>query len=210
MKKFNKVLIGDWESSGLIDWNKPINFEEGPQGLQVGLCVVEDPYGAWEIVDEFEATVGWLGPVPGQPQRQVEYPGLTWSAQAQHVHGLSVSSVLDKPHPMMICSYLEPFLKTHFGSEKIVFGGHNPSFDMYFNRQLLHMGEKINTIRFDHRTLDSNTLGFFLLGAHNSDELFRAVCGVDRGKHGALEDARLTVKSFKALSDEVRRVFPFE
>jgi DNA polymerase III epsilon subunit-like protein len=205
VKKFAKVLVGDWETSGLPP-DEP-RFDEGPQGIQMGFCVVEDPYEKWEIVDEFRADVQWLGPTQ---TTQGLHPDLVWSSEAERIHGITQASLLTKPHPQMIAQGLVPMLKRHWPGEKIILGGHNPGFDMYFTKQFLWFAGASREVRLDHRMLDSSTLGFFTLGISNSDDLFLATSGSRRGKHDALEDARLTVGAFRELTRHLRPVFPLD
>jgi len=205
VKKFAKVLVGDWETSGLPD-DEP-RFDYGPQGIQMGFCVVEDPYDRWEIVDEFRADVKWLGTTQ---QYEGEHCHLTWSPEAERVHGISQASLLTKPHPEVIAGGLIPILQRHWVGEKIIFAGHNPWFDLYFTKQFLWFAGVSREVRLDHRMLDSSTLGFFTLGIANSDDLFLATSGSRRGKHDALEDARLTVGAFRELTKHIRPVFPLD
>lgn len=173
----------------------------------MGFCVVEDPYEKWEIIDEFRADVQWLGPTQ---YYKGSHPDLVWSPEAERVHGITQASLHQKPHPQMIAQGLIPMLKRHWVGEKIIFAGHNPWFDMYFTKQFLWFAGVSNEVRMDHRMLDSGTLGFSTLGTTSSDDLFLATSGSRRGKHDALEDAKLTVSAFRELTKNIRLSFPLD
>lgn len=204
MSKFRKALVLDWETTGIPDPFSTEPFLTGPQGIQVGACIVDDVAHDWEIVDEFQATIRWLGPDP-ELKTQPELPGLTWDEKAFEIHGLSRPSLRDKPRPEELASPFRNFLTRHFNSyTKIVLCGQNPDFDRYFTNQFLLFADLLNdpSIKFSHRMLDSFTAGFFAFGCTHSDELFKLVSNVKRDKHGALEDARLTVEAFRAIAQK--------
>lgn len=197
-------MIGDWETTGIPD---PYNLEPystGPQGIQFAAAFVTDIYSSWEIVDEFTMTLRWLGPDENVPEP--ELPGLTWDEKAYQIHRMSKTFLRDKPTPEEMASPFSKFIfKNVSRGSPILFGGHNPQFDQYFNHQFMLMSGLVNEtdIRFHHRMLDSFTAGFFKTGMTNSDDLFKLAGCPTRTSHNAMEDVRHTVRALRFITREL-------
>ena len=106
--KYNRVLVIDTETSGLPDSTKNQLYYVGPQILQLGCCLVEDPYNSWTVVDEFEISMCWVG---DENPKIVWYPHLTWSEQAEQVHGLTKEFISKELHPQLAAHKFNNFLK---------------------------------------------------------------------------------------------------
>lgn len=203
-QRFNRILVGDWETTGIPD---PFNLEPyvtGPQGIQCGMAVVEDIYDTWEIVDEFQMTLKWLG--PDKDVADPDLPGMTWNEGAYRIHGMSKTYLREMPHPEDMASPYRKFLSKSFSpGEPMLFCGHNPSFDMYFNYQFILFSGLVDdaSIRFHHRLLDTFTAGLFALGLANSDELFEAAGCPPRSDHNAMEDVRHTVQAARFITQQL-------
>lgn len=203
MAKKSFGLVIDWETTGLrqheTTWQ---TYLEGPQGIEIGVIAVELP--AFTPVAEFTSRVRFLGQRHGIAYGGPHYERLTWSDEAQLVHGLSAHDLVHEPMPSEVADKLVRFVHSSFGIDDpqkhpVMICGHNPAGDAYYVRQLLFLGSVQDKIRFHHRMLDSFTLGYMLLGAKSSNELFQRVSGTVRTTHNALQDAKLTLDAFRHL-----------
>jgi DNA polymerase III epsilon subunit-like protein len=201
--KKNYGLVVDWETTGLRQHETPSrSYLEGPQGIEIGAVLVELPN--FEPIGEFSSRVKFLGQAHGISYSGPIYESLTWSDEAQRVHGISPNDLIDAPSPNEVADCLIKFIlnTAHIEDphkQPIMICGHNPAGDAYCVRQLLFLGGEETKLRFHHRMIDSFTLGYMLLGTKSSNELFEMVSGVVRGTHNALEDARLTLAAFQHL-----------
>lgn len=76
--------------------------------------------------------------------------------------------------------------------------GHNvATFDLFFVRNLLHKHGL--TFKFASRMYDSHSLGAGTVGAVNSDQLFEALGFEQRADHNSLEDARMSLETFRII-----------
>lgn len=203
MAKKSFGLVIDWETSGLRPQETPWrNYLEGPQGIELGAVLVELP--DFTQIAEFVSRVRFIGTAHGISYGGPIHEGLTWSDEAQVVHGISVTDLLHEPTPNEVSERFVRFTLDNAGisdphKQPIMICGHNPAGDAYYVRQLLFLGGHERNIRFHHRMLDSFTIGYMLLGTKSSNELFKTVSNVVRDKHSALEDARLTLDAFRHL-----------
>lgn len=185
------VLVLDWESSGLRDEKSTdANFIEGPQGIQIGAIVV-DPNNDWKEIDHFESNVRFIG-----KHKRIIYgshDGLTWSEDAERIHGLTIKSLIHAPVPSTVGHNFVSWLSKYFDpDDSIMMAGHNPfSVDRYHTLQLLWFSGLSDSIKLHHMMLDTATLGYFVWGNGSSSHLFDVVLGANRKEHNALEDARL-------------------
>ncbi len=197
MKSTDRVFITDWETSGLRDLYNT-SFHSGAQGIQFGGCVVEDISHSWTIVDEIQFDVKWMGDV---------YPDLTWNDEAEKIHGLSKEYLANKKTPEETAMPFQLFIERNFkDSGKVMMGGFNPHFDEYFTYQFMTMAKlRSSPIGFHYRMLDMQTLGTTLLGLSTTNEVFKKIGVNFRGKHNALQDARLTVDAFRMTVQQARK-----
>lgn len=189
-------LVIDWETTGLRPHDTPWRaYLEGPQGIEIGVVLTTLPDVT--PIGEFVSRVRFLGSAHGISYGGPRYENLTWSDEAQGVHGIAANDLIREPTPAEVSEKLIRFILDTTGikdaqKHPLMICGHNPAGDAYSLRQLLFLGLCEQKLRFHHRMIDSFTLGYALLGAKNSNDLFEAVSGVVRGTHNALQDARLT------------------
>jgi DNA polymerase-3 subunit epsilon len=124
-------------------------------------------------------------------------------------------------HPREAVAKLEQFVAEHIKQmEPVVLAGHNVGFDVAFLKRLYRLAGADYSKRFSHRTLDTASVGLFLIlaqilpaGAASSDELFGCF-GIPFGKkerHSALGDARATARMINellALMDKAQPMAP--
>lgn len=194
-------VVIDWETTGLRDPKSPsVNFLEGPQGIEIGATLVYLP--EVEIISEFSSRVRFLGSHKGIEYGP--YAGLTWSEDAEKIHGIKPMDLAKEPLPLVVAEAFTTWIRTGGNIDDpqktpVMICGHNPGGDEYFTRQLLFFGGEENGIRFHHRMIDSFSLGYFVLGVKSSDELFERVSGVQRKIHTAMEDSRLTTQALRTI-----------
>jgi len=129
-----------------------------------------------------------------------------WSAEAEKIHGLSREYLAEHgvPREEGLASLLELILKYWAPGSKILFAGHNVSFDNDFTSQLFRDFGLLDSLKFHHVVVDTSGIGFVLIGEYKSDAVFKILGGLDdRGAHNALEDARATL----AVLRTARQVF---
>lgn len=190
-----KFLALDWETSGLRDHlNSQTTYLQGPQGLEIGAAVLHPE--TYEPVDRFTAKMKFLG-----KHKNVEYgefPDLTWSEEAERIHGMTIMSLIREKHPKMVAQEFAAFLRRHYGpGDRITIVGHNPELDRYHTLQLLYYGGLLSEFKIDHRMIDTHTIGFMLYGCNGSEELFFKVTGQKRTYHTALWDAEAAGAVFR-------------
>jgi DNA polymerase III epsilon subunit-like protein len=196
-------VVVDWETSGLREHKVPMRtYLEGPQGIEIGATLVFLP--EFEVIAEFESRVRFLGKHNGCPYGGPIHEGLTWSEEAEAIHGIKIVDLLEAPTPSEAAAAFVHFVKSNAGIDDphkvpVMFCGHNPDGDHYMTRQLLFLGQQENGLRFHHRQIDSFSLGYFVLGTKSSNDLFERTSGVKRGIHSALEDSRLTTVALRTI-----------
>ena len=202
MKREIGVVI-DWETTGLQEQKVPYRtFLQGPQGIEIGATLVYLP--DFTAIAEFSSRVRFLG-----THNAISYGGhlhddLTWSEDAERIHGMKPSDLIKEPCPSEVAANFVNFVKQNAKIDDphktpIMFCGHNPSSDHYYTRQLLFLGGVENKLRFHHRQIDSFSLGYFLLGTKSSNELFEKTSGIKREIHTALEDSRMTTVALRTI-----------
>lgn len=185
--KFDKVLAFDCETSGVnFDGIDPsINYKM----LSAGLIIADADF---KPIEELYVEFKWA-------DSDKHYK---WSEQAFSIHGLSKEH-LDK-HGVTENDGAEAIggiLYEHFGMDNAItlLGTNVASFDQFFLKRFLNnMGIPF---KFSHRMLDTFSLGYGTLGAYTSDELFDILGFAKRTNHNALEDARMSLNSFKVIND---------
>lgn len=194
---FEKLLIVDCETTGMVsaaDSDDPSFNPVTKQKYQTvawGLIVVNSR--TLEPIEDLYLEIKWDGVS-------------VWDARAQAVHGLS-PAYLEEHGISSTDAVIEiaDLISRHWSpNSHITIGGQNvASFDLFFLRNLLR-SEGIN-VRFSHRTVDTNAVGFTVFTSFTSDELFENV-GIpprDPSKHNALDDAYCALKTIQS----VRKLF---
>jgi DNA polymerase III epsilon subunit-like protein len=125
-------------------------------------------------------------------------PKYEWSKEAEAIHGITQE---DLQRNGLIeeeaAAELAGFLLDHFGPNKIMFAGHNPWFDIAAMEQLLVPHGVMPQLH--HVVLDTSALGFITCGKFRSSDLFEFFLGGRAEKHGALDDARMTLAVLAAV-----------
>lgn len=182
--KFNKLLVADCETSGLVfacDSNDPSQHPETKktyQSVSWGLLVVDAD--TLKPIDELYV--------------EIKYNGTSeWNMKAEQVHGLTKeyleqNGVSEEEAAIEIGN----FIFEHFGTSMVVCGGHNfGSFDIWFMRRLMNQfGIMFN---ISNRIIDTNSIGYVCYNTFTSDQLFDLM-GVKRTEHNSLEDAKASLK----------------
>lgn len=186
-----KLLVIDSETSGMALGSDDPSFDpstgETYQSIAWGL-IVADAF-TLEPVEKLYVEIKWNGES-------------VWSAKAQAIHGLSLEhleehGVSEEEAVIAIASLI---LKYWGPDSPVHLGGHNvATFDLPFLRRLLR--SQGLEIKFGHKYVDSNSIGFATFGTHNSDDLFEAVgCPArDPHKHNALVDAENSLEAMRTV-----------
>lgn len=196
-------LVVDWETSGLRDHTVPhLTYLEGPQGIEIGATLVYMP--EFEVIGEFTSRIRFLGLHEGISYGGPTHEKLSWSTEAEAIHGIKIADLLAAPTPAEVSEKFIKFVKLNARIDDphktpVMFCGHNPDGDHYMTRQMLFLGGAENGLRFHYRQIDSFSLGYFVFGTKSSNELFERTSGVVRKIHTALEDSRLTTVALRTI-----------
>ncbi len=189
-----KLLVIDAETSGLhFGADDPaIDSKTGQYYQAVSWGIVVADAQTLDIIDELYLEIKWDGES-------------LWSDQAEKIHGLSRAHLEENGVDMAdAVAEIASLILDHWGpNSPVMLAGHNPSFDKAFLNQTLR-SEGIN-IRYAHRMIDTNSVGFTVFGTYNSDDLFEMVGLPTRGKHNALDDAKAALQVLKitrTMADE--------
>lgn len=148
--------------------------------------------------------------VVAETQIFVSEPEIRMDVESFRIHGIESSWLRTNGcAPSVAVAQLESFVAKHVPSkEPVVLAGHNVGFDVGFLKRLYRLAGADYKKRFSHRTLDTASIGLFLIlaemlptGAASSDELF-AFFQIPFGKkerHSALGDARATARLLNGL-----------
>ena len=181
---FDKLVAFDCETSGLnFDTLDP---STGYRMISAGLIVATSDF---EPTEELYVEFKWTDNEISQ-----------WSDYAAKIHGLSKAYLNE--HGVTDVEAAEKIgglLYEHFGMETPItlLGTNVGTFDYPFLRNFLT--SMSIPFKFSHRFLDTFSLGYGTVKAYTSDELFDILGFKKRGDHNALEDARMSLKSFKLL-----------
>lgn len=138
-----------------------------------------------------------------------------WSPEAEAIHGLS-REYLEKNGVTQVeaATMLAELILKYFGTDKVMFLGHNTEFDRRFTNQLMNTIEIEfsvekqtdfdSWIQLHHVILDTSSTGFIALGLFKSDLLFEKIGFETRGAHNALVDAEQTLGTCKAIREMMK------
>lgn len=200
------LLAFDTETSGLVYGSKDPSFNhdtnEHYQIVSIGMLVLDAK--SLRTVEKLYLEIQWNGES-------------LWAQGAEAVHGLSKSHLEEFGlTEEEACDEIMDFITKYWGPEdtatyndvqKFKFPcaqlncvGHNVHFDIAFLRGLFNRVCTSNLVlNISQRNIDSFALGYTILGAENSDELFE-MCGLpERTKHNSLEDIEYTVESIRRI-----------
>ena len=176
---FQRILVLDWETSGLPSETNLPRYDCGPQGIELGAVVVDSE--KWTVLSDFSSRVRFLS-------------GMHWSETAERIHGISQTEASSAPSPQAVFGMFDSFLEEWFDRDiPILIAGQNPAFDRWFTHQLFWLAGFKTTFpwRFHSRMLDTFSLGYLQWDATTGNDLYQRVCGVQRQRHSAHQDACL-------------------
>ena len=190
---FEKLIAMDCETTGLcFNGDDP---SVGNQSLAWGMIIADAV--TLKPIDELYVEIKWDGESE-------------WADRAEKLHGMSrayleENGMTEEEAVIKIGN----FIAKHFGTDnKLCCLGHNvATFDIWFLKRLFR---KFGVdLRFGNRHVDTSSIGFVNWELFNSDQLFEMVGFDPRGKHNALDDARMSLESaritrtlFRSLFDE--------
>lgn len=171
------ILVLDTETTGSTFGTYEETFSKY-QAIQFGAIIADAE--TFEEIDSIEFLVKFDG------------EKYEWTDGAERIHGISrerlaAEGLSDEDAALT----LGEFLFKYFGTGKVMFLGHNPFFDLAAMEQLLKKHGVMPDIY--HVVLDTSALGFITCGKFRSNELFDFFLGGRAEKHGALDDARMTL-----------------
>lgn len=170
------ILVLDTETTGSTFGSYEETFSKY-QAIQFGAIVADSQ--TFEEVDSVEFLVKFD-------------PKYEWTEGAEKIHGitrlrLAEEGLADEDAALI----LGEFILKYFGTGKVMFLGHNPWFDIEAMRQLLEKYKVMPDLH--HVVLDTSALGWITCGKYRSNDLFEYFLGGRAEKHGALDDARMTL-----------------
>lgn len=179
----DKILAVDTETSGL-NYNNRLNRADGYQIVSIGMIVADAT--TFKEIDRLYLEIQWNGKSE-------------WSKRAEKIHGLTKSYLEENGIPEEeAVEQIALFINEHFGIDKgITLFGHNPSFDHMFLRDLLERYEC--DFKFNHRMVDTFSLGLTLLGAFDSNQLFDVMGFESRSEHNSMRDIEMTLQTGRLL-----------
>lgn len=182
--KFDKILAVDVETSGLN--RDGLDPSVGYQIVSIGMIIADTT--TFSPIDQLYLEIQWNGEAK-------------WDGFAESIHGLSKEYLLENGlDEESAVEKIALFLDKHYGIDKAIscLGQNVSRFDVAFLRSLLAKYDV--PFKFAHRHLDTFSLSMPTIGAFSSDELFKLMGFEDRGKHNALDDAKMALKSVKIIS----------
>lgn len=170
------ILVLDSETTGSTFGTYEETFSRY-QAIQFGAIVATSD--TFEEVDSIEFKVKFD-------------PKYEWTEGAEKIHGITqldlAKNGLEDEDAALV---LGEFILKYFGTGKVMFLGHNPWFDIAAMGQLLEKYKVMPDLH--HVVLDTSSLGFVTCGKYRSNDLFEFFLGGRAEKHGALDDARMTL-----------------
>lgn len=181
-----KLLAIDAETSGLFKRkdNPCVDLitKQYYQAVSWGMAVVDTT--TFDILDELYLEIKWDGIS-------------LWDNQAQSIHGLSKEYLeTNGVSRSEAVEAIGNLIINHWGPDIPVYlMGHNPSFDLAFLKNDLR-SEGLE-VKFTHRMIDVNSVGFTVYNTYTSDELYELMGFPVRTKHNSLEDVKYAVNTLK-------------
>ncbi len=175
------ILVLDTETSGSTFGSYEETFSRY-QAIQFGAIVATS--------DTFEEVATLQFNVQFNPRYE-------WSLEAEKIHGLTQEVLDDGLSEEEAAAELAEFILKYFGTGKVMVAGHNPWFDIEAMRQLLEPHGVMPDLH--HVVLDTSALGFITCGKYRSNDLFEFFLGGRAEKHGALDDAQMTLTVLRTV-----------
>ena len=179
IQKFGLAL--DWETSG---YSVP-DYAKEHQGLAFGAIIFD---------------ISTLEPVESIYVEVKFDEKYKWDAGAERIHGLTKEHLAKNGVTQEEAAItLASLVMKYNGTEKLIFLGHRPHFDIAFTNQLLAAAEL--EFQYDPVKIDSAAFGTVMLGVNKSDELFSLMGFPPRQDHNALEDIMYTLDSVRLMKE---------
>lgn len=191
------LLAVDCETTGLCYHSsspvKNSKTKEHHQAISWGIIVADS--STLKPVEELYLEIKW-----NDISKKQKAKDPLFGRNATKIHGLTQQH-LDKngiSEDQAVAQIGELILKYWGPKSCIKCLGHNvQSFDVPF---LNDMFERFNIkLNFGNRHYDSNSIGFATVNSWNSNDLFETLGLNNRTQHNALEDAKLSLESFRRI-----------
>lgn len=189
------ILAIDAETTGLVSSKKSLRPSISDDGSERHQAI------AWGVV---VATLGDYEPVEMFSRKIQLQPGMSWSPQAEKVHGISKEQLaLEGVEEEDFIVELAELVMKYWGTTvPVIVLGHNVAFDLDFLKAALERhGVQIH---FSNRVIDSNSISLGLAGLTSSDKMFEFFDLPKRTTHDPLDDILMTliaVQGFKLIFD---------
>lgn len=171
------ILVLDTETTGSTFGSYEETFSKY-QAIQFGAIVAKSD--TFEEVDSIQFKV------------KFDASKYEWSDGAEKIHGITREDLEQNGlETEEAAGELAEFILKHFATSKVMFLGHNPHFDIAAMEQLLKRYGVMPDLH--HVVLDTSALGWITCGKYRSNDLFEYFLGGRAEKHGALDDARMTL-----------------
>jgi len=195
--EFQYILGMDCETTGLC-FRTPTpthNPKTGERHQTVSWGFVVIDAKTLKSVDELYLEIKWNEHSIEQRSKNPNF-----GKKAEKIHGLTYDKLeqngINEDDAVVAISAL---ILKYWGPENpIACLGHNVHlFDVAFLRDLF---ERYNIdLKVGNRHYDTNSIGYFTVGAYNSDELFELVGLGKRGAHNALDDAKMAFEAARRI-----------
>lgn len=194
---FKHMLAIDCETTGLcFSSDSPVhNPKTGEKHQAVSWGIVVADSETLKPVEELYVEIKW-----NDESAKQRNANSSFGKKAEEIHGLTRAyleeNALDEEEAVLKIGEL--ILKYWGPTVSIRTLGHNVHmFDLVFLRDLFQR-HGVN-LKFGNRHYDTNSSGFMTFGTWNSNELFSAVGFDERGKHNALDDAKMALESARII-----------
>lgn len=202
---FDRLLVIDCETTGICwGYESPVynpSTKERHQAVSWGV-IVADAHTLMPI-EKLYIEVKW-----NEHSKRQARNTLTFGQEATKIHGLTRGYLeengVDEEHAVELIGEL---ILKYWGPDVTVKTlGHNVHlFDVAFLRDLFERHDI--HIKFGSRHVDSSSVGFVVLGAWSSDDLFAKLGFTERGKHNALQDAEMTLAAMRIIRTLTKDIF---
>jgi exonuclease I len=193
-------LCIDWETTGAKFGG---TSSADHQGIQYGAIIFRTD--TFEAIEEVRCLI------------KFDAEKYVWTEAAQKIHGMSREYLEENGVSQQDAAVilLELLGKYFAGDARVMVLGHNAEFDISFTDQLLRSVGVAFTVKWaevedpsvdviipiNHVILDTSSTGFITFGTAKSDKLFEAIGFEKRGDHDALQDAKMTLETAKAIRE---------